>query len=156
MTSCMRCCLPPLTMHALPCLTQPTVTSGAREVWRGWLARHQGVAVARRASCARRLCTPALPAHTFLSAVQWDETALRIKAARLLGSQSLARYPGWKGDRAAVDAERERNKARLFATACLLVAPDAPAMPLRRWARSSAAGSRVCWSRTTRAASPRR
>lgn len=30
---------------------------------------------------------------------QWDETALRIKAARLLGSQSLARYVGWKGDR---------------------------------------------------------
>lgn len=30
---------------------------------------------------------------------QWDETSLRIKAARLMGSQSLARYVGWKGDR---------------------------------------------------------
>jgi hypothetical protein len=40
----------------------------------------------------------------------WDETALRVKASRLLGSQSLARYASWKGDRAAVDAERERNR----------------------------------------------
>jgi hypothetical protein len=49
---------------------------------------------------------------------QWDETALRIKASRLLGSQSLARYPGWKGDRAAVDAEQARNRALGDATGC--------------------------------------
>jgi hypothetical protein len=30
---------------------------------------------------------------------RWDEQSLRIKAARLLGSQSLARYVGWKGPR---------------------------------------------------------
>ena len=32
---------------------------------------------------------------------KWDEQALRIKATKLLGSQSLARYVGWKGDRSA-------------------------------------------------------
>lgn len=30
---------------------------------------------------------------------RWDEQALRVKAARALGSQSLARYVGWRGDR---------------------------------------------------------
>ena len=30
---------------------------------------------------------------------RWDDQALRIKATRLLGSQSLARYIGWKGTR---------------------------------------------------------
>lgn len=30
---------------------------------------------------------------------KWDDQALRGKTARLLGSQSLARYTGWKGDR---------------------------------------------------------
>ncbi len=50
--------------------------------------------------------------------MQWDETALRIKAARLLGSQSLARYPGWKGNRAAVDAEQARNRALGEQTGC--------------------------------------
>lgn len=30
---------------------------------------------------------------------EWEEAALRGKAARALGSQSLARYAGWKGDR---------------------------------------------------------
>jgi hypothetical protein len=49
---------------------------------------------------------------------RWDETALRIKASRLLGSQSLARYPGWKGDRAAVDAEAARNRAAGEAAGC--------------------------------------
>lgn len=28
---------------------------------------------------------------------KWDDQSLRVKAARLLGSQSLARYVGWKG-----------------------------------------------------------
>ena len=30
---------------------------------------------------------------------RWDETTLRVKASRLFGSQSLALYPGWKGNR---------------------------------------------------------
>lgn len=30
---------------------------------------------------------------------RWDEQAVRVKAARLMGSQSLARYVGWKGNR---------------------------------------------------------
>jgi hypothetical protein len=30
---------------------------------------------------------------------RWDDTTLRLKTTRLLGSQSLARYIGWKGDR---------------------------------------------------------
>jgi hypothetical protein len=51
-------------------------------------------------------------------ALQWDETALRIKASRLMGSQSLARYPGWKGNRAAVDAEHARNRALGEQTGC--------------------------------------
>lgn len=63
---------------------------------------------------------------------EWDETALRVKASRLLGSQSLARYPGWKGDRAAVEAEQRRNKAVGDATGCwksgVLVENDAGAV----------------------------
>ena len=49
---------------------------------------------------------------------RWDETALRIKASRLLGTQSLARYPGWKGGRAAVEAEAARNRAAGEAAGC--------------------------------------
>jgi hypothetical protein len=30
---------------------------------------------------------------------QWDDQSLRVRAARLMGSQSLARYIGWKGDK---------------------------------------------------------
>ena len=30
---------------------------------------------------------------------RWDDQTLRVKASKLLGSQSLARYVGWKGDR---------------------------------------------------------
>ena len=30
---------------------------------------------------------------------KWDDQAIRIKASRLMGSQSLARYVGWKGNR---------------------------------------------------------
>ena len=30
---------------------------------------------------------------------RWDDQALRVKTTRLLGSQSLARYVGWRGDR---------------------------------------------------------
>ena len=48
----------------------------------------------------------------------WDETALRVKASRLFGSQSLARYAGWKGDRASVETEYKKNKAAGDATGC--------------------------------------
>lgn len=41
---------------------------------------------------------------------RYDEQFMRIKAARLLGTQSLARHVGWKGDRAAVAAEREKHR----------------------------------------------
>lgn len=41
---------------------------------------------------------------------RYDEQFIRIKASRLLGTQSLARHVGWKGDRAAVDAEREAHR----------------------------------------------
>lgn len=40
----------------------------------------------------------------------WSEHELRIKAARLLGSQSVARYSGQKLDRASVEKERSINK----------------------------------------------
>jgi len=30
---------------------------------------------------------------------RWDDQAIRVKASRLMGTQSLARYIGWKGDR---------------------------------------------------------
>ena len=50
---------------------------------------------------------------------QWDETALRIKASRLIGSQNLsARYAGWKGTRAAVELEYGRNKRIGERTGC--------------------------------------
>lgn len=41
---------------------------------------------------------------------RYDEQFIRIKAARLLGTQSLARHIGWKGNKAAVDAEREKHR----------------------------------------------
>lgn len=60
---------------------------------------------------------------------RWDETALRVKAARALGSQSLARYAGWTGGRDAVDAEFAANRAVGAATGCwkngVLVEDDA-------------------------------
>jgi hypothetical protein len=37
---------------------------------------------------------------------RWDDTTLRLKTARLLGSQSLARYMRWKGDRCTFSAFR--------------------------------------------------
>lgn len=48
----------------------------------------------------------------------WDEQQIRIRASRLLGTQSLVRYVGWKGGRQAVDAEYARNKAIGEATGC--------------------------------------
>jgi len=72
------------------------------------------LAFARVASAGlTRLCPPRRR-----RLIQWDETALRIKASRLMGSQSLARYPSWKGDRAAVDAEQARNRALGEQTGC--------------------------------------
>lgn len=60
---------------------------------------------------------------------KWDDQAIRIKASRLMGSQSLARYIGWKGNRGAVDAERVINKAIGDRTGCwkagVLVEDDA-------------------------------
>lgn len=60
---------------------------------------------------------------------KWDDQAIRIKASRLMGSQSLARYIGWKGNREAVDAERAVNKAIGDRTGCwkagVLVEDDA-------------------------------
>jgi len=65
--------------------------------------------------------SPSLYPHSQISSAllpRWDETALRIKASRLLGTQSLARYPGWRGDRAAVAAEAARNRAVGEAAGC--------------------------------------
>ena len=42
---------------------------------------------------------------------RYDEQFIRLKTARLLGTQSLARHVGWKGNRGAVDAEREKHRA---------------------------------------------
>ena len=33
---------------------------------------------------------------------RWDDQNLRVKASRLMGSQSLARYIGWQGSRWAL------------------------------------------------------
>eukprot|EP00884_Botryococcus_braunii_P004742 jgi/Botrbrau1/14269/Bobra.0368s0002.1 len=41
---------------------------------------------------------------------QWEEQLLRVRAARLLGSQSLARYTNWRGSREAVEKEFQKNK----------------------------------------------
>ena len=48
----------------------------------------------------------------------WDDQNLRIRACKLLGTQSLVRYVGWKGDKAAVEAEYAKNKAIGEATGC--------------------------------------
>eukprot|EP00192_Tetraselmis_astigmatica_P014485 CAMPEP_0117651266 /NCGR_PEP_ID=MMETSP0804-20121206/1998_1 /TAXON_ID=1074897 /ORGANISM="Tetraselmis astigmatica, Strain CCMP880" /LENGTH=159 /DNA_ID=CAMNT_0005457227 /DNA_START=248 /DNA_END=723 /DNA_ORIENTATION=- len=49
---------------------------------------------------------------------KWDEQSLRIKASRLMGSQSLARYIGWKGTREEVMKERKINKEIGEKTGC--------------------------------------
>jgi hypothetical protein len=48
----------------------------------------------------------------------WDDQQLRIKASRLLGTQSLARHVGWKGSRRAVEAEYAKHKRIGEATGC--------------------------------------
>ena len=49
---------------------------------------------------------------------EWDTLQLRVKASKMMGTQSLARYPKWRGDAAAVKAEYEKNKAIGEATGC--------------------------------------
>jgi len=52
---------------------------------------------------------------------QWDVLALRVKAQRLMGCQSLDRYGKggkWKWDKATVDAEHAANFAIGQATGC--------------------------------------
>lgn len=46
--------------------------------------------------------------HAELS--RYDDQFIRLKTARLLGTQSLARHMGWKGDAAAVQQEYEFHK----------------------------------------------
>ena len=49
----------------------------------------------------------------------WDTLNLRVKAARLMGTQSLSRYPkGWKGTKAEVEAEYAKHKKIGEATGC--------------------------------------
>ena len=40
---------------------------------------------------------------------RYDDQFIRLKTARLLGTQSLARHMGWKGDCSAVEAEYEKS-----------------------------------------------
>ncbi|EFJ46448.1 hypothetical protein VOLCADRAFT_105588 [Volvox carteri f. nagariensis] len=57
-------------------------------------------------------------ANDFLKGGKWDDQQIRMHAARLLGSQSLARYVGWKGNREMVEQEYARNKAIGESTGC--------------------------------------
>ena len=74
---------------------------------------------------------------------RWDETALRVKAGRLMGTQSLARYVGWKGDKEAVDAEFTANRELGEATGCwkggVLVEDDAGSVAAELARRAAAA-----------------
>ena len=40
----------------------------------------------------------------------WGEQAIRLWTMRMLGSQSLARYIGWKASQEEVEEEREKNR----------------------------------------------
>ncbi|GFR52356.1 hypothetical protein Agub_g14900 [Astrephomene gubernaculifera] len=57
-------------------------------------------------------------AADFLRGGKWDDQQIRMHAAKLLGSQSLARYVGWKGIKEKVEQEYARNKAIGEATGC--------------------------------------
>ena len=57
-------------------------------------------------------------AADFLRGGKWDDQQIRMHAARLLGSQSLARYVGWRGTKEKVELEYARNKAIGEATGC--------------------------------------
>lgn len=48
----------------------------------------------------------------------WEDQQIRIKASRLMGSQSLAKYVGWKGNKEAVENEFAKNKQIGEATGC--------------------------------------
>ncbi|KAI7846094.1 hypothetical protein COHA_000355 [Chlorella ohadii] len=50
---------------------------------------------------------------------RYKDTDVRVHAGRLLGTQSLARHVGWKGDKAAVDAQRALHLKVAEATRCL-------------------------------------
>ncbi|PRW58017.1 hypothetical protein C2E21_3709 [Chlorella sorokiniana] len=50
---------------------------------------------------------------------RYKDTDIRVHAGRLLGAQSLARHVGWKGDKAAVDAQRTLHLKIAEATRCL-------------------------------------
>ena len=49
---------------------------------------------------------------------RYDETTVRVKASKLMGTQSLARHVGWKGDQAAVEQEYAKHKRIGEATGC--------------------------------------
>ena len=50
---------------------------------------------------------------------EWSTLDLRVKASRLLGSQSLSRYPkGWKGTKEEVDLEYQKHKEIGEKTGC--------------------------------------
>ena len=50
---------------------------------------------------------------------EWTTLDLRVKASRMLGTQSLSRYPkGWKGTKAEVDLEYEKHKEIGEKTGC--------------------------------------
>lgn len=61
---------------------------------------------------------------------RWDDTTLRLKAARLLGSQSLARYMRWRGDRCNIRA-------------CLRLLPSAWFVVLTHSTSCNALGGRI-------------
>ncbi|GAX81856.1 hypothetical protein CEUSTIGMA_g9284.t1 [Chlamydomonas eustigma] len=41
---------------------------------------------------------------------EWSDQQIRARTSKLMGSQSLARYSNWIGDKQAVQQEHERNK----------------------------------------------
>jgi hypothetical protein len=50
---------------------------------------------------------------------EWTTLDLRVKASRMLGTQSLSRYPkGWKGTKEEVDLEYEKHKEIGEKTGC--------------------------------------
>lgn len=79
---------------------------------------------------------------------RYDDQFIRIKASRLLGTQSLARHMGWRGDRAAALAEHAKHRAIGEQTGCwkggVLVEDDngSVAKALAEWdaAATAAAG----------------
>ena len=49
----------------------------------------------------------------------WDTLTLRVKASRMMGTQSLGRYPkGWRANKATVDGEYAKHKRVGEATGC--------------------------------------